>query len=306
MKSRAKVDSRPQLVETNPDYDIVVVGAPRATIRDFYFNLVRLSWPRLLLIIIGTYLTANALYALGYLVVGGVEHMPRGDFFAAYFFSIQTMGTIGYGGMIPQTLPANFLVVAESVTSLLVTALSTGIVFHKFSLPTVRVLFAEKVAVARMNGKPTLFIRIGNLRSNRILDATIRVALARSEKTEEGQRMYRLIDLELTRSRLFSLARSWSVMHVIDENSPLAQETPESLAAKDAEISVSVTGIDDTWMQTVHASYRYMHHQIAWGQRQADVLSESGRTVTLDLRRFHELVPENEPRVETEGMTGIG
>ena len=169
-----------------------------------------------------------------------------------------------------------------------------------------RVLFAEKVAVARMNGKPTLFIRIGNLRSNRILDATIRVALARSEKTEEGQRMYRLIDLELTRSRLFSLARSWSVMHVIDENSPLAQETPESLAAKDAEISVSVTGIDDTWMQTVHASYRYMHHQIAWGQRQADVLSESGRTVTLDLRRFHELVPENEPRVETEGMTGIG
>ena len=126
MKSRAKVDSRPQLVETNPDYDIVVVGAPRATIRDFYFNLVRLSWPRLLLIIIGTYLTANALYALGYLVVGGVEHMPRGDFFAAYFFSIQTMGTIGYGGMIPQTLPANFLVVAESVTSLLVTALSTG------------------------------------------------------------------------------------------------------------------------------------------------------------------------------------
>ncbi len=302
---RKPFDSRPQIVESNPDYDIQVVGAPRPTIRDFYFNLVRLSWPRLLVIIISSYLTLNALYALAYLTVGGVEHMPPGDFFAAYFFSIQTMGTIGYGGMLPQTLPANFLVVAESVTSLLVTALSTGIVFHKFSLPTVRVLFAEKVAVARMNGKPTLFVRIGNLRSNRILDATIRVALARTEQTNEGQRFYRLVDLELTRNRIFSLARSWSVMHVIDEKSPLAGETPESLEAKDAEITVSITGIDDTWMQTVHANYRYMHHQIAWGHRQADILSESGRTVTLDLRRFHELVLEDEPRSDPTS-TAIG
>jgi inward rectifier potassium channel len=303
---RKPFDSRPQIVESNADYEIQVIGAPRPTIRDFYFNLVRLSWPRLLLTIIGAYLTLNALYALAYLAVGGVEHMPPGDFFAAYFFSIQTMGTIGYGGMIPQALPANFLVVAESVTSLLVTALSTGIVFHKFSLPTVRVLFAEKVAVARMNGKPTLFVRIGNQRSNRILDATIRVALARSETTEEGQRLYRLVDLQLTRNRIFSLARSWSVMHVIDDESPLASETAASLEAKDAEINVSVTGIDDTWMQTVHANYRYMHHQIAWGHRQADILSESGRTVTLDLRRFHELVPEEQTASDDPGTMGVG
>jgi inward rectifier potassium channel len=301
-------ETKPQVIESNADYEIQVIGAPRPTIRDFYFNLVRLSWPRLLLIIVGSYLTLNGFYALGYLAVGGVEHMHPWSFADAYFFSIQTMGTIGYGGMVPETLPANLLVVAESVTSLLVTALSTGILFHKFSLPSVRVMFGEKVAVATMNGKPTLFIRIGNLRSNRILDATIHVALARSEKTAEGQRFYRLTDLELTRSRIFSLARSWSVMHVIDESSPLANETPASLEEKDAEISVSITGIDDTWMQTVHANYRYMHHQIAWGHRQADILSEDGRVVTLDLRRFHELVPEEEAGAKSaEGQTlGIG
>ena len=299
-----RVASKPQIIESNSDYDIVVVGAPRMTIHDFYFALVRLSWPRLLLVIVGGYLGANAVFALAYLFVGGVEGARPLSYADSYFFSIQTMGTIGYGGMVPKTFAANLLVVAESVVSLLITALSTGILFHKFSRPTARVMFAERVAISAMDGKPTLFVRIGNLRSNRILDATVRISLARSTATAEGRTFYRMVDLKLTRDRIFSLARSWSLMHVIDETSPLFEETAESLDAKDAEVTVSVTGIDDTWMQTVHANHRYMHHQIAWGHRQADVLSESGRTVTLDLRRFHEIVPDDEPSAEDARIIG--
>lgn len=298
---RRSAEPKAQVVESNDDYEVRVVGAPPPTIHDFYFGLVRLSWPRLLLVIVGGYLGANALFALAYLVVGGVEGARPLSFADSYFFSIQTMGTIGYGGMVPRTLAANLLVVAESVASLLITALSTGILFHKFSRPTARVLFAAKIAVSTMDGKPTLCVRIGNQRSNRILDATVRISVARSETTAEGHRFYRMTDLKLARDRIFSLARSWSLMHVIDEGSPLALETAETLQEKDAEIAVSVTGIDDTWMQTVHANHRYMHHQIAWRHRQADVLSEDGRVLTLDLRRFHEVVPEVQPAEGAEG-----
>ena len=266
-----------------------VIGAARTPLRDFYHAIMRFSWPATLIVISGADLGLNALFAFGYLAIGGVENARRGSWIDAFFFSVQTFGTIGYGTLTPGTTAANVLVVFESVISLVFTALATGLVFAKFSLPTARVMFTREATISIMNGVPTLSFRLGNLRSNQIVEAHVRVALTRTERTRENRTFYRMVDLPLVRERIPSLSRSWTVLHVIDEKSPLFGETPESLEAKEAEVDVSIVGTDNLWMQSVHARHRYMWNEIAWGKRHADVLTEKGETLILDLRKFHDL-----------------
>ncbi len=277
-----------------PSYTVRVVGAPRAPLRDFYHALMRLSWLRTLGVIAAGFLALNALFACGYLWVGGVANAKAHSWLDAFFFSVQTMGTIGYGAMWPASRAANALVVAEAVCSLVVTALATGLVFAKFSLPTARIMFSRHATISRVDGKPTMSFRVGNLRSNRIVEAVVRAALTRTERTQEGKVFYRMMDLKLIRDRILSLSRSWTVLHVIDEASPLWGETKESLARKEAEINVTILGTDDTWMQTVHSAHVYMDTDLAWGQRHADVLSEDATGLVLDLTKFHDLEPAPE------------
>jgi inward rectifier potassium channel len=280
---------RPSKTRPPGDYEIRIIGAPRAPLRDFYHLLLRLSWTRTLLLVAVAYFGLNALFALGYSWVGGITHARPGSFADDFFFSVQTMGTIGYGTMAPETDGANLLVVLESTLSLVSTALVTGLVFAKFSRPSARLMFSQQVAIGPMNGVPTLAFRVGNQRSNLIVEAEFRVALVRTEITREGKVFYRSIDLHLTRSRALSLSRAWTVLHTVDESSPLFGETPETLVAADAELLITVMGIDDTWMQSVHSSHRYFAADIAWGAEHADILSEAGDVMTLDLRNFHRL-----------------
>jgi inward rectifier potassium channel len=273
----------------SPNYEIRVIGAQKTPLRDFYYGLMRLSWPSTIAVIACGNLALNAVFAFGYLAVGGVEHARPGSWLDAFFFSAQTFGTIGYGALSPSSNAANALVVVESVTSLVFTALATGLIFAKFSMPTARVMFTREATISTMDGLPTLSFRLGNLRSNTILEAHVRVAIVRTEQTHEGKVFYRMVDLPLVRERIPSLARSWTVLHVIDEKSPLFGETAASLEQKEVEILVSIVGIDDLWMQSVHATHRYMHTEIAWGKRHADVLSEEPNAVILDMRKFHDL-----------------
>jgi inward rectifier potassium channel len=250
---------------------------------------MRLSWPATIAAVVSGYFFANALFALLYYWCGGIAHARPGMLRDAFFFSVQTMGTIGYGAMYPVTDLANALVALESATGLLLVALATGLVFAKFSRPTARLLFSHHATLSPMNGEPTLSFRIGNLRDNRIVEAEVRLALVRTEHLREGGVFYRMVDMKLSRSRAV-LARSWQVLHVVDEASPLFGETPASLAAQDAEMVVTVAGLDDTWMQTVVASHRYDHSRIRWGFRHVDVLREEGNVLTLDLSAFHDVV----------------
>src|SRR4029077_14348826 len=159
--------------------------------------------------------------------------------------------------MFPDSTAANVLVVAESLTSLLLTALATGLVFAKFSRSTARFVFTRQVTISPLNGVPTLMFRLGNQRGNAIVDAQIRVVMIRTERTTEGGTFYRMLDLSLTRARAMSLSRSWNVLHPSDGASPLSAEPPASTAAKEIELQVMVIGLDDTSMQTVHAGHRY-------------------------------------------------
>src|SRR6187455_2794993 len=149
----------------NEGYSIHVVGAPAPGLRDLYHALLRIPWWAAALVIMGSYLVLNALFAVLYLEVGGVANARPGSAADAFFFSVQTMGTIGYGNMYPQTAAANGLVVAESVAGLMVTALATGLVFVRFSQTRARLLFSSKIAIGLMDGVQTLMLRVGNERS---------------------------------------------------------------------------------------------------------------------------------------------
>jgi inward rectifier potassium channel len=273
-------------------YDIHVLGVGRTPLSDLYHRLLLLPWPVTFLLITVVFLTTNAGFALAYCAIGGVAHAQPGSFWDAFCFSVQTMGTIGYGAMYPESAGANLLVVAEAIVSFALTALMTGLVFAKFSRPTARVVFSEKVVITPIDGVPTLVLRVGNARGNAIVDAQFRVVATLRQTTREGHTMYRMRDLHLARDRALSLARSLQVMHAIGPDSPLHGHDPASLAQAELEVQVLMLGLDDVAMSTVHATRTYMASHIVWGARLADVISEADDgAMVLDLRRFHELVP---------------
>jgi inward rectifier potassium channel len=274
------------------DYEIRIIGDKATPLRDFYHALMRLSWPATLAVIAGWFLTANTLFALGFLATGGVAHAREGSFSDAFFFSAQTIGTIGYGAMYPESPAANVLVVAEAIVGIMLTALVTGLVFAKFSRPTARVVFTREAVISPMNGVPTLMIRLGNERGNELVDVKIRATLFLTEVTAEGTNFYRMHDLKLSRAHASTLSRSFTMLHAIDETSPLFGKTPESVATAEAEFVVMVVGLDDTSMQTVHASHRYFAREMLWGARHADIVSESDDgAMVVDLRKFHDVEP---------------
>jgi inward rectifier potassium channel len=279
-------------VPKGANYGFRVLGDRRTPLRDFYHALLRHRWWVTFAVIAGVFLFANTVFATAFLLVGGVAHAEPGSFLDAFFFSVQTMGTIGYGALSPETPGANAVVVVESITGLTLTALTTGLVFAKVSLSTARVVFSREAVICPRDGVPTLMFRMSNQRGNQIVGAEIRVALGRTEKTAEGETFYRTLDLKLQRDHLLSLSRSWVALHTIDATSPLYGETPASVVAKEIEIQILVVGLDDTSMQTVHVGHRYFTQQLLWGRRHVDIVSEAeDGDIVLDLRKFHDTEP---------------
>lgn len=274
-------------------YEIRVVGAKQSLFGDWYYDLLRMKWANLLGFIFLVVMSVNALFAVGYVAVGGVTNMKAHSYEEAFYFSAETMGTIGYGAMFPESRGANLLMVAESFVSMLVTALSTGLIFTKFARPIGRVAFSKKATISPMEGVPTLMFRLGNERTNTIVEGTVHVSYSRTIVTAEGMKFYKMIDLILARDRSPAIAKSWTILHHIDQTSPLFGATPESLAKEDAEFLVSLAGMDDTSYQPVHARHIYEAPEVLWGARNADILSEDGDNVILDLKHFHEVIPTN-------------
>ncbi len=279
-------------MESAVDTEVRVLGARSMPLRDLFHAFLRARWSVAIGGIVVAYLALNAVFALGYLLAGGVENARPWSFMDALYFSVQTMGTIGYGAMYPKGTLANLLVLIESVAGLIVTAVATGLVFTKFAQSGARIVFSKNVTISPMDGVPTLAFRVGNERSSSILEAIVRVSLVRTEITKEGVTFYRMYDLVLARERSPALSRSWVALHPITPTSPLYGETPGSIAKKEVELIVTVVGVDDTSLQPVHARYRYVDADIVWGARLGDVLSigEDG-VLVVDVSRFHEILP---------------
>jgi inward rectifier potassium channel len=288
----------PRIIARGRADEVLAVGLPRVWFRDLYHFALRISWWRFLLLGILLYIAANALFALFYLIPGdAIVNARPGSFTDAFFFSIQTMATIGYGVMSPATLYANMLMTLETAVGLMLIAVATGLVFARFSRPTARVLFSRVAVIAPHNGVPNLSFRAANLRRNQILQAEVGVVLLRDEWTQEGDTIRRFHDLKLARPRSPVFAMTFTVMHAIDQDSPLNGMTAATLQAQNAELIVTATGIDETIAQPVHVRTSYLPHEILWDHRFVDLFgwTEDGRRV-IDYRRFHDTVPLSAPR----------
>ncbi|HYL57676.1 MAG TPA: ion channel [Candidatus Acidoferrales bacterium] len=255
-----------------PSGDSPVLGEATGAFDDLYHYLLTASWPLLIGLIAGLFVIGNLVFAVGYYLDGGVENTHSGSFLDMFFFSIQTMATIGYGKMEPVSLVSNILVAIEALCGLLALALMTGLVFSKFSRPTARIRFSRYAVIGPRDGTTSLMIRAANMRESRIVEAQIHVVMTRQETTLEGESIRRIYDLPMTRYRSAMFVLSWTAVHPIVEGSPFFGRTRESMAEGAPEVIVSITGLDETFSQTVHARHTYTLDEIVWNAHHANVL----------------------------------
>ena len=264
--------------------------------QDFYHLLFTMSWAKLIGAISLAYIILNIFFASAY-VIGGdcIANAEPGYFPDAFFFSVQTMATIGYGAMYPTTPYSNFLVVVEVFIGLLGVAMATGLMFARFSVPSARVLFSNVAVICPYNRIPTLMFRTANKRNNLILEAQISVTVLMPEITPEGHNIRRLHDLQLVRSNTPVFSLSWMVMHPITETSPLYGLTPEDMAQREASIIVTLTGLDETLSQTIHARNMYKDRDILWDMRFVDVIQTlPNGDRKIHYMAFHDVIPYSE------------
>lgn len=262
---------------------------------DLVHTLLRMSWSHLLLFVVGFIALANCAFAFLYMLLAHfqgpvLDNVEANDFAQNFFFSVQTMATVGYGYIRPISLSANLVASSEAFFGLLVFAVLAGLIFSRMVRPTARVLFSKLCVVTKRNGQSALMFRIANERNSYITDAQIKVYMMRSEKTLEGEQIRSFVDLKLHRSEAPIFALSFTVVHFIDETSPLYGHTHESLLDQDIEIVVALSGVDEVFSQSVYARSSYILTDIRWNHKFKDVISisEQGLRV-LDYTQFHEV-----------------
>ena len=300
-RKRAKLSRSASREAPSAKFPILRGGAATRLARDsasrldLYHWLLTVPWIGFFGLLATAYGLFNVAFGLLYFLQdGSIANAKPHSFADAFFFSVQTMATIGYGEMHPATLYANILVTIEVLLGMTGLALATGLIFARFSRPTARVMFSDVAVVNRYDGVPTLMFRAANRRRNRILEASVNLMLVRNELTAEGQVMRRFYDLAVARRHNPTFVLTWTVMHPIDETSPLLGSDAASLRDQEAEIIASISGLDESFAQTIYARKNYRADDIRWGWRLADIIGRApdGR-LTVDYTRFHDA--ETEP-----------
>jgi inward rectifier potassium channel len=261
-----------------------------------YSNLVSTTWNRFFLFVAISYLILNGFFAVGYVLCGQgglVNTLDTGiysPFLKAFFFSIHTSATIGYGSVVPVGVPTNILVALESVVSLLGLAVVTGLVFARFSRPVADILFSRNALMTYLGDLRSFQFRIVNARNNQIIDLHVRLLVSRFENNASGAAVRRYYPLRLEREGVVFFPLSWTIVHPIDRDSPLFGVTEEQLCASGAEFLILLTGMDETFSQVVNARSSYRANEIIWDAKFADIFvyDPEGRMAGVDIKRFHD------------------
>jgi inward rectifier potassium channel len=260
---------------------------------DNYHTLITMSWGRFWFIVLSGYLFANLFFATIYVLIGmdsldGANSTNGvGHFLDAFFFSAQTISTVGYGHISPKGVVANSVAAIESMMGLLAFALATGLLYGRFSKPSAKIVYSENLLVSpyRETSKGLMF-RISNLRRNVLIDLDVEVVFSYNEIID-GKATRRFFPLELERSKVSILTLNWTIVHPLDENSPLADITPDELERTQASFSVLLKAFDDTFSQTVHSRTSYTYADMVWDAKFAPMFErdEDGRIV-LDMSKI--------------------
>lgn len=270
-------------------YNIRKKNVPISFRNDLYYTLMKMSWGKLVLFFLGVYLILNLSFALLYFFIPGAI---TGDqkFSNAFFFSVQTLSTVGYGSISPANTFGNIVSVVEMFIGMLSMALMTGLIFSKFSLPKDQIVFTNKALLTTLNGERTLMFRLANARSNRIMNAQIDFTMLKDEVTKEGIELRRFEELKLRKSKTPFFSLSLIGMHVVDETSPLYNMTDEQIKSSSIEFVVSLLGHDDTYGQTIHATKMYQAHELVCGGRFADILfRDKDGSRLIDFKDFNKI-----------------
>ena len=271
----------------------IVKGQDVSRYTDFYHAVLRAPWWLFFLGLAAVFASTNAIFALAYLAdPGGIKNARPGSFWDAFVFSAQTIGSINYSVMVPQSSYVDTVVIVEAFVGLLMLALFTGLIFARFSRPFARVVFSKVAVIAPFDGVPTLMFRTANQRGNQVLDASMTLTLARQHVSREGITMRRFEELKLVRPRTSLFALSWTIMHPIDEASPLFGISGDEMIDKQMEIVALLSGSDATMAETIYSRYAYGPDDIVRDHRFVDVLSVTPRGErVVDLTRFHDTCP---------------
>ena len=281
---------------TRGTIEVTFLGMRRRWLSDVYYGLLKSSWRWLLATIALIYVSINACFALVYLVFGGIEGARRGSFADAFFFSVQTMATIGYGAMHPRTPFANILVTLEALIGLLGVAMATGVLFAKFARPVGRLIFSNVAVISMREGVPSFMFRVANERANHVMEATLKASIVRDEVTSEGEKVRRWYELPLVRNSSPIFALTWTAIHAIDSTSKLFGETPESMRRSRTEIVITLWGTDATLASTIYARHSYVPAEVFFDCKLADILSFDGEGKrVIDFHKFHDIVPVTTP-----------
>ena len=287
--------SRQRLLNADGSFNVERTGTSILTSLNPYHTLLSMSWSTFLALVLLLYFLSNVVFGALYASFGpealvDTSSTPTSDLFVrGFFFSVQTFATIGYGTIHPVGVIPNLLVTIESYYSLLANALITGVVFARFARPTAKVVFSDVAVVAPYRGITGLMFRIVNGRNNQLIELEAKVMIARFVN-ENGRTVRRFDILELERRKVTFFPLAWTVVHPIEEDSPLFGLSHQDLVATDAEILILLTGIDETFSQTVHARSSYKPDSILFGRKFANLYNEvdDGQSISIDVRRLSE------------------
>lgn len=291
--------TRRRLLNRDGSFNVVLDGLGPLSSLSLYHWLLTISWPRFLAFIAGTYIAVNTVFAFAFLLCGpnalqsSAGSFAGQPFYRAFFFSVDTFATIGYGNIIPVGAVANTLVTIEALLNIMGVALATGVIFARFSRPSARIIYSRNAIVAPYRDKAALEFRIANARRSQLIDVQVQAILTKIEHVS-GMAVRRFYELTLERNRVVFFPLSWTVVHPIDSSSPIWGLTHADLVDGDAELLVLVIGTDETVSQTVHSRSSYQADEIVWGAKFANMFmrTEAEGIIGMNLSRIHDIETE--------------
>jgi inward rectifier potassium channel len=285
--------SRPPISTRFGRTEFLKINAASRGWRDTYHWILCLSWPRFIAFLLAVYGAINLIFATAYAVGGPcIGEMTPGSFPAAFFFSIETLATVGYGHMYPATAYGHIIVTIEIIVGMFWVAVITGLIFVRFARPTARILFSNIVVIAPFDGRLSLMFRVANLRHTSMADAEFRMIYSRDERVKEGEDIRRFHELKVYPERMISFPAAMIIRHTIDQQSPLHGITPEQLEQEDAFFVASTLSLELVMAASVQSAQDYAWEDVRFGERFVDVYTqlENGR-LTVDYGRLNETEP---------------
>jgi len=277
------------------DYEFHRINVDVRGLRDLYNWMLRLRWLQFAGLILGLYLLINLIFSLLYYLgrpcINGMV-----SFSDAFFFSVETFATVGYGHFYPDSLYGHTIATFEIMSGMFGMAVITGLIFIRFSRPTARVMFSKRLVISNFNGQPALMLRVANLRYQAMAEAEFRVMFIRDEWMKEGETMRIFYSLKLQFHRLITFPAALTIRHIIDEKSPLHGVTAEDLKTSDARILASIVCIDTVIPASVQSQHHYSWRDVHFGKRFVEIYTDiDDHRMTVDYGLLHEVEPVPDP-----------